>query len=106
MDRSRGPALPPLFAWEMRARPTPGRAEQHLAHLYWNQRPAEISRKAGIVHRQLGHSPFLPATGSLADLIRNPNRALTHQPNTGRPLARCPPKAGPFPATPGPNPAG
>ena len=25
---------------------------------------------------------------------------------TGRPLARCPPKAGPFPATPGPNPAG
>ena len=26
--------------------------------------------------------------------------------NTGRPLARRPPKAGPFPATPGPNPAG
>ena len=25
---------------------------------------------------------------------------------TGRPLARCPPRAGPFPATPGPNPAG
>ena len=25
---------------------------------------------------------------------------------TGRPLARCPPWAGPFPATPGPNPAG
>jgi hypothetical protein len=26
--------------------------------------------------------------------------------HTGRPLARCPPWAGPFPATPGPNPAG
>src|SRR6266702_6162023 len=25
---------------------------------------------------------------------------------TGRPLARCPLRAGPFPATPGPNPAG
>ena len=42
----------------------PGRAEQHLAHLCWSQRPAEVFHQACIVHRQLGHSPFLPAIGS------------------------------------------
>jgi hypothetical protein len=41
-----------------------------LAHLCWSQRPAEVFHQACIVHRQLGHSPFLPAIGSPAILER------------------------------------
>jgi hypothetical protein len=51
--------------------------------------------------------PRAPGAGQRGRLRRRPGHQRGPRPgHTGRSLARCPPWAGPFPATPGPNPAG